>query len=115
MVPKKRRKSVDGDEINQNQEALKIFLFRNKIVEHIHELGEEILALSNLVERDGVPMTVKERIDGIKSDMSRLLTNDIMDILHRRSKRLLKEQKKRNTYKRRFVKKDHSVKATTGR
>lgn len=56
-------------------------MFRNKIVEDIHGLGKEILALIALVEVEGGSKILKERVDGIKCVMSRLVTNDIMDIL----------------------------------
>lgn len=80
----KKHKSIpqkEGDKSGNDQEQVTLndFLFRNKIVEDIHDLGD-------LVEREQGSLILKERIDSIKSRMSRLLTNDVVDILHNGTK-----------------------------
>ncbi|EFA13561.1 hypothetical protein TcasGA2_TC012982 [Tribolium castaneum] len=91
-IPQKRRRQSDSDGNDQEQVTLNDFLFRNKIVEDIHDLGGEILVLGDLVEREQGSLILKERIDSIKSLMSRFLTNDVVDILHNGTKRQRKEE-----------------------
>lgn len=54
-------------------------------MDDIHELGEEILALDTVVEEKNGSCAIKEKVQNIKSIMSRLLNYDIMSLLQDRA------------------------------